>query len=111
MAFTTTAAPSIRLAGEARVFEFLRSHAPTDRVSVCVSTSGRRGLRPTADLMRDQAAAVKAGDVRIAAIAVVETQCEQCLQQRFRAFRAWRGRNSRRGYCGTLNGCRCGRTN
>jgi anti-sigma regulatory factor (Ser/Thr protein kinase) len=55
MAFA--AAHAVRLAGEARVFEFLRSHAPTDRVSVCVSTSGRRGLRPTAALLREQAAA------------------------------------------------------
>jgi len=55
MAFA--AAHTVRLAGEARVFEFLRSHAPTDRVSVCVSTSGRRGLRPTAELLRQQAAA------------------------------------------------------
>jgi hypothetical protein len=55
MAFATAHAP--RLAGEAQVFEFLRSHAPTDRVSVCVSTSGRRGLRPTAELLRQQAEA------------------------------------------------------
>lgn len=39
------------------MFEFLRSHQPTDRVSVCVSTSGRRGLRPTAQLLREQASA------------------------------------------------------
>jgi hypothetical protein len=56
MAFTA-AHTAARLAGEARVFEFLRSHAPTDRVSVCVSTSGRRGLRPTAELLREQGAA------------------------------------------------------
>jgi hypothetical protein len=49
-------AHAARLAGEARVFEFLRSHAPTDRVSVCVSTKARRGLRPTADLLRREAA-------------------------------------------------------
>jgi hypothetical protein len=55
MAFAT--AHAARLAGEARVFEFLRSHAPTDRVSVCVSTSARRGLRPTAELLRGEAAA------------------------------------------------------
>ena len=55
MAFAT--AHAVRLAGEARVFEFLRSHAPTDRVSICVSTSGRRGLRPTADLLRQEALA------------------------------------------------------
>lgn len=54
MAFA--AAHAARLSGEARVFEFLRSHAPTDRVSICVSTSGRRGLRPTAQLLRLQAA-------------------------------------------------------
>lgn len=39
------------------MFEFLRSHAPTDRVSICVSTSARRGLRPTADLLRSQGSA------------------------------------------------------
>jgi hypothetical protein len=55
MAFAT--AHAARLAGEARVFEFLRSHEPTDRVSVCVSSSARRGLRPTAALLREQAAA------------------------------------------------------
>jgi hypothetical protein len=55
MAFAT--AHAVRLAGEARVFEFLRSHAPTDRVSICVSTSGRRGLRPTAALLRQEALA------------------------------------------------------
>jgi hypothetical protein len=55
MAFAT--AHAARLSGEARVFEFLRSHAPTDRVSVCVSSSARRGLRPTAELLRQQAAA------------------------------------------------------
>jgi hypothetical protein len=54
MAFAT--AQAARLAGEAQVFEFLRSHAPTDRVSVCVSTSARRGLRPTAQLLRMEAA-------------------------------------------------------
>jgi hypothetical protein len=55
MAFAT--AHAVRLAGEARVFSFLRAHAPTDRVSICVSTSGRRGLRPTAELLRQQGAA------------------------------------------------------
>jgi len=55
MAFA--AAHAARLAGEARVFAFLRSHQPTDRVSVCVSSSARRGLRPTAALLRQQAAA------------------------------------------------------
>jgi hypothetical protein len=55
MAFAT--AHAARLDGEARAFEFLRSHAPTDRVSICVSTSARRGLRPTAELLRQQGAA------------------------------------------------------
>jgi hypothetical protein len=56
MAFATAhAAP--RLDGQERVLAFLRAHAPTDRVSVCVSTSGRRALQPTAQLLRLQAAA------------------------------------------------------
>jgi hypothetical protein len=55
MAFA--AAHVARLAGEERVLAFLQSHAPTDRVSVRVSTSARRGLHPTAQLLRGQAAA------------------------------------------------------
>jgi hypothetical protein len=55
MAFAT--AQAARVAGEAQVFDFLRAHAPTDRVSICVSTSGRRDLQPTAALLRQQALA------------------------------------------------------
>jgi hypothetical protein len=51
------AAHSARMAGEERVLAFLRSHEPTDRVSVSISTGARRGLRPTAELLRLQAAA------------------------------------------------------
>jgi hypothetical protein len=54
MAFA--AAHAARLSGEERVLAFLRSHAPTDRVTVSISTSARRGLRTTAELLRGQAA-------------------------------------------------------
>jgi hypothetical protein len=47
---------STRLAGEEQVLAFLRALAPTDRVSLSLSTSARRGLHPTADLLRRQAA-------------------------------------------------------
>jgi hypothetical protein len=50
------AAHAARLAGEERVLAFLRTHAPTDRVSLSISTSARRGLRPAAELLRIQAA-------------------------------------------------------
>jgi hypothetical protein len=50
------AAHAAPLAGEERVLAFLRTHAPTDRVSLSISTSARRGLRPAAELLRIQAA-------------------------------------------------------
>lgn len=50
-------AHAARFTGEDRVIAFLHSQAPTDRVSVRVSTSARRGLRTTAELLRGEAAA------------------------------------------------------
>ena len=55
-----SAAASSRVTGEERVLAFLRAQAPTDRVSVNISTGARQSwgsLRPTADLLRAQAAA------------------------------------------------------
>lgn len=57
MAHVFAAAQAARLAGQEHVLAFLRSHEPTQRVSLSISSSGRRGLRPTAELMRLQAAA------------------------------------------------------
>lgn len=55
MAFA--AAHAARIAGEERALAFLRAHAPTDRVSLSISTGGRRALRHTAEVLRLQAAA------------------------------------------------------
>ncbi|MDQ1629711.1 MAG: hypothetical protein QOI54_3455 [Actinomycetota bacterium] len=51
-----TATHAARLAGEERVLAFLRTLAPTDPVSVRLTTSARRGLRPAAELLRAQSA-------------------------------------------------------
>jgi hypothetical protein len=48
-------AATARLAGEDSVLAFLRSHPPTDRVSVRVTASARRGLHEAADLLRTEA--------------------------------------------------------
>jgi hypothetical protein len=54
MAFAVATAS--RLAGEDRVLAFLRALPSTERVSVRLTASARRGLRPAADLLRCQAA-------------------------------------------------------
>jgi hypothetical protein len=45
------------LAGQERVLAFLRSHEPSARVSLSISSSARRGLHPTAELLRLKATA------------------------------------------------------
>jgi hypothetical protein len=55
MAFAV--AHAARLAGEDSLLAFLHSHESTDRVSVRISTSARRGLHATATLLRGEAAA------------------------------------------------------
>jgi hypothetical protein len=44
-----------RLAGEDSVHALLRALAPTDRVTVRVTASARRGLHPAAELLRTEA--------------------------------------------------------
>jgi hypothetical protein len=49
------AAPATRLTGEDSVHALLRALPPTDRVTVRVTASARRGLHPAAELLRTEA--------------------------------------------------------